>query len=644
MEQAVPLVLEDDFTCKLPGRDKMELYNDVRTFTLPLPRTCADRAPSYLDAIYDHRMLGPVNVEVIGAQCLFPSCAVDAIDPIDTKCGSPLSLDRMNAKDQFLLCLCNSTNLSTYRSYKVYSSQQSAVGRLMEVLSTIKKKSKDVLLLLATDGYSDMLENFLCSLQAAYKIDSAHDDNGIIIVGRQRDHAISKIADSFGAIFFSESVVSDIHGCNDGRDGAFEFGAACYQQQILARTKVAMYLLLLGYAPLIADIDTVWTRNAFKEIYMPSGAATIRFLNIPSEETETKNFYVDMVAALDAEEICGCFVYLRPGHRTIAFWSAVTKSHSEIVLGIPVGEKFVSDFFNSEQKVLTKLILKSEYASRLVVKILDRSTLPSGYDYFNLNCCRPNETNIGAAIIHNNYIIGIDAKRARFQRYGLWSSSIASNTCSNSQNDAFWDTLFSGTHFNTSIPTLNIIAPVHNSKSSSPEFLFSAAKENYDGVTMQQSEIHFSSDPPQHIPTGSFLMATARQPASDPFIQSFGIASKIDETYAFADVAMFKSNFAVDRQGEFHDIADSQAESFSSEAKDEYSCGENNSCKFQEPSGNASRVLLIRVITYNRPVSLSRLLNSLARGIYFGDKVDVEISIDGPKYKVGEEVFKNLYI
>jgi hypothetical protein len=533
-------------------------------------------------------------------------------------------------KYHFASCVCNNTRLQSFRRYQVFPSQPTAVGRLMQLLSKIEPNSSpDVLLLLATDGYADMLENFLCSVQATSR-DYSSGSNRVIIVGRHTDHAVSNIADSFEAFFYSERIVPDFHGCNKLQDGAFEFGLACYQQQVLSRTKVALYLLWFGYAPLIADIDAVWARNPFEDMRTKSGSSTLQLLNIPEVERESKAFKVDVVSVLDGNEICGCFVYLRPSYRTISFWSKVADLHSGLVFETPA-----RDFFDSEQKLLTKLILNREYSSRLVVKILSARSFPSGYDYFNLNCCRPNETDPGAAVIHNNYIIGIDAKRARFQRHSLWSTLNSSKVCENRHDGLFWNTLFRRANFNASIPTINIIAPVHNSKAFSSKFVFSAGKENYFNEANLQSEMHFSSDPPQHIPTGVFMMATATQAAAATrMVQSFGMASKSDENYAFADVAMFKSNFAIDREDQFHDVADLQAEIFRSEAMRDYSCEGSTSCSVAD----VDQPLTIRVITYNRPQSLHRLLSSLARSNFLGDIVDIEISIDGPKNIRGTEV------
>jgi hypothetical protein len=678
MEQAVPVVLEDDFTCKLRGWNKLELFNDVRTLTLPLPKACEGSVPLYLDRIYDNRLYvdGTDRLTSAETQCMYPSCAVEALrsNELDLKCmgggfqtskivedkyyfGNKLhqtlhghggrstekeliSTESINpssiAKASFLSCLCNATELQTFRRYQVFPSQPTAVGRLMRLVSDIDlKKSNDVLLVLATDGYADMLENFLCSVQATNHINS-FGKNHVIIVGRRADRAVSAIADSFGALFFSEPIVPDYHGCNNILDGAFEFGLPCYQQQVLSRTKLALYLLWLGYAPLIADIDAIWTRNAFEEIHSSVGTPSFQYLNTPKEEVESRAFKTDLVTVLDGNEICGCFVYLRPSHRTIAFWNKVVDLHSGLVAETLISGKSARDFFDSEQKVLTKLILNREYSSPLVVKILNARSFPSGYDYFNLNCCRPNETDPGAVVIHNNYIIGIDAKRARFQRHGLWFALNDAKVCENRRGDLLWTSMFQRAILNASIPTINIIAPVHNSKAFSSEFLFSAGKESYNDEAQLQSLMHFSSDPPQHVPTGAFMMATALLPGEAPVVQCFGMASKSHENYAYADVAAFKSNFAVDRKNKFHDIADVQAEVFRSEALYDYSCRMGASCALSDPDQAPS--LAIRVITYNRPESLRRLLDSLARSNFLGDKVDIEILVDGPKHHNGMEV------
>ena len=86
---------------------------------------------------------------------------------------------------------------------------------------------------------------------------------------------------------------------------------------MLFRTETVMALLLLGFRPVIADIDTVWLHDPVSivkrgNLIYPrhaSSHSTETEASSHSTETGARSFEsVDLSVTNDNGEICGCFV------------------------------------------------------------------------------------------------------------------------------------------------------------------------------------------------------------------------------------------------------------------------------------------------------------------------------------------------
>ena len=103
------------------------------------------------------------------------------------------------------------------------------------------------------------------------------------------------------------------------------FGSISYQQLILTRTQIIMELFQFGFTTIIADTqtdagDAVWLQNP-KVLY---------------EEYEIKNnfqkAYVDLYVVPDGpNELCGCFLILKPTNNTLLFWKYVLIQQQQLI-------------------------------------------------------------------------------------------------------------------------------------------------------------------------------------------------------------------------------------------------------------------------------------------------------------------------
>jgi hypothetical protein len=481
-----------------------------------------------------------------------------------------------------------------------------------------RKISNDIVILLATDGYADMFRNFLCSLQFPNEILlGSNASSGFIVITRQVDIDIIKIAEYAGLGIFTDIPTIDMSSCHTG---SFSFGTLCYQKLILLRTTTVMYLLRLGFNVAIADIDVVWRENALDTVH-----ALMSFMR----DKEDDKTFADVAVTLDGEEICGCFVYLSQSPDSIVFWATITDMHTTKVKFAESNEGVFEDgFFDSEQKLLTQLILHQKYNGTAVFGVLPPHKFPSGRMFFNQWTFHDRLKN-KPSVIHNNFVIGDEIKKVRFQRHGLWYIYAGDKrrfqdplSCNPNYVSDTWNRIFSNVSYEWKIPTLCIFSPIHNTvvltDRNHAGFEILSCLDGFE-ETERFMQIQIKDD--TLIKTeilGDFAVFRIEAASRLGRVITITTHANRDEYLLgglSVDIAINRSDFAFDRGGLFHVEADVNVANF-------YDTFKNNSRSSllksrdgpNNTNSNCSHVhnkVLIKVISYARPDSLSRLLNSL---------------------------------
>lgn len=326
------------------------------------------------------------------------------------------------------------------------SSMASYLTSLWEVADKYADISKRIVVVVATSGYKDMLANFLCSATSRH-VDVKHilivtPDNDIATMARDAN------VSAFIARKTRNNYTASDSDINDDSD-KISFGSLSYQELMLLRTRIVLELQLLGFRPIVADIDVVWNHD-------PLAVLTL-------EHTYKGGF--DVAVTDDNGEICGCFVALNNSEESIFFWQQVYIEHQSIVQHAWNNKGILSSFSDSEQKVLTRLLLEGGYQSKrgsLIVRLLSEVFFPSGFAYFNLHSYigfRGGKRNVSTEgkidirnqelpseliegdsdfhgdakvskimkftdtpiIVHNNFVVGKGVKKTRFERYLMWN-------------------------------------------------------------------------------------------------------------------------------------------------------------------------------------------------------------------------------
>lgn len=496
-----------------------------------------------------------------------------------------------------------------------------------------------IILLLVTKGYADMLTNFLCAAHTAGV------RNFLILT---QDEEIRALARQFSVGYYTPPAT----GLDSQHLSDADFGTVTYQQLVFGRTELAMELLLLGFRPIIADVDTVWLSDPLR--------------HLPWHGAINDNARADVAITDDNGEVCGCFIALRNTDNAVRFWRQVYIAHRQLIVDAMKTGNFLA-FDESEQKVVTQLLYKGGYQSELYVIQLPPSLFPSGYTYFTLQSHRVQAT--VPAVVHNNYIVGQALKRARFRRYGLWSTlqSQPDGDTMVCVTDAVldeWKRVFPEASRNTSIPSLNLYLPVHGSLvTDSDKVMVHVAAEGPVHIAMNrtradyafpQANVYVDKHPPSHMEASPAVFAVLHMAGLvNHSVLAFTVTTQREDAAINVDVGFHRSLLAIDRAGQsaqraartvqYNSLALTQSVAGTIPptprtllppylTPPEYANKIDLGSKLEALSKDQAMQYSIRVITYNRPASLQRLLKSLAEADYRGRRdIDLHIVIDGAR-------------
>jgi rhamnogalacturonan II specific xylosyltransferase len=244
-----------------------------------------------------------------------------------------------------------------------------------------KDKSWTVVLMTISDGYYDFFLNWLAfferlKLTSLPVIVVAEDD--VVLEKLQNQRLPGQFKIEWSQLKFERNEIR-----------AFNYESKPYRKMVSTRATVLLEKLQQGMNILYSDIDTVWLSNP-----------------IPHMD----RYNVDIVAQMDDNTpwkkkpyyyLCTGFMGIRSNKRTIEFMKEWQDDLSTAKLNQP-----------SFNKILEQRLRKGLNTYRP----LPFDQFPHGQEYFTGKTL----TQKKAVVVHNNYIVGHDQKKKRFQRHHLW--------------------------------------------------------------------------------------------------------------------------------------------------------------------------------------------------------------------------------
>tara|TARA_B110000285_G_scaffold235601_1_gene318529 strand:- start:27833 stop:35488 length:7656 start_codon:yes stop_codon:yes gene_type:complete len=166
-----------------------------------------------------------------------------------------------------------------------------------------------------------------------------------------------------------------------------------YNKLVSKRPHYIVNMLKSGTRVLYADIDSVWLSSPLS--YWDEQADIM--YGIDHKNNDHKNN--DNKNNDNGINYCSGFMFIKPNKRTINFFEEWQSRQAN-------GTERNQHIFNELLRVHTEMRQK----------VLPENAFPAGHMYFNSKRTK------GAVVVHNNYIIGHDAKVARFKAHHFWLS------------------------------------------------------------------------------------------------------------------------------------------------------------------------------------------------------------------------------
>jgi Nucleotide-diphospho-sugar transferase len=184
-------------------------------------------------------------------------------------------------------------------------------------------------------------------------------------------------------------------------EGPASFGDSAFKSVTATRPTFLLPFLMKGYAIFYNDIDIVWQHNAWDVIDERDEGADV-------ERTLWKD---------TGFQICSCMMYLLPTSNSIALLRAW-----ETELATPHHKNNRNAFDQDALAVVAKRLQYPFNGGTLQQTTVynNDEQFPAG-KYFSWNETKPE--NGRAVIVHNNWIVGKESKKGRFEEAGLWNPS-----------------------------------------------------------------------------------------------------------------------------------------------------------------------------------------------------------------------------
>ena len=182
-----------------------------------------------------------------------------------------------------------------------------------------------------------------------------------------------------------------------------------------------------------------------------------------------------------------------------------------------------------------------------------------------------------------------------------------------------------------SYPSLTAILPIHNSQLNSSYVKFMLLTDKINST----STIWVSNDPPSSMDFYPLFIGEFN--FTDHGVHTFSSTIYDSNIFVTMDIALYVSSFSYDRKNMFHDLANDGVPStwVASDIRI-IRPDDNKGCDIDD-----RYVFSLNIITFIRPWSLRRLLESLLKADYGGCSVDINIRIDsviGSKYDNAEDL------
>jgi hypothetical protein len=187
------------------------------------------------------------------------------------------------------------------------------------------------------------------------------------------------------------------------------YNSDAFRELTASRPRIISAFLKQNYTIFYSDIDTVWMSSRLLDTLEAatslSRATTSKALE-PSEEAELV-LTIDSAYADSSDIFCSCYIYAKPTINNLNMLDIWSKD-------ISTGK------YKNDQHAFQNVLNHTKHAHKTRVLAGDDTTIPNGWFYFRQFNTTQQQS---VQIIHNNFIMGHERKKQRFQEHDLWHPS-----------------------------------------------------------------------------------------------------------------------------------------------------------------------------------------------------------------------------
>lgn len=283
------------------------------------------------------------------------------------------------------------------------------------LLLKVADSSKSIVLVAATEPYSEMLLSFACQAK------SLGVQNLLIAAFDEKLYEYT-ILQGLPVFFAGKDSSSSNESSDDNK--VCSFGTECFRRTTKLKSQTVLMILKKGYNVLWSDVDIVWFRNPLPYLRASYGAGT---LVVQSDEPDLKS------PANGCGRINSGFYYARADKLTITAFSEIVEHAKTTNMSEQPSFNHVLCGEWGQNRIQDS---QCNYTNGLQILFLDRLLFPNGiangYWWFPnvTEACASN----GCYVLHNNWIRKMENKVNRQLSTRLWFYDVAGRMCIHSWN------------------------------------------------------------------------------------------------------------------------------------------------------------------------------------------------------------------
>ena len=317
-----------------------------------------------------------------------------------------------------------------------------AASKYRDVLRRIgefarSRGTQSISLTLTTGSFVDTTLSWLCNV---VHLDIAPPAIVIVVSNDKVEDALNKLIGQHPRLEQGSMVIS-MQGAlkavayASSPDAALHFGSSEYWMLMMQRTFLIRDLVEHGMSMLNFETDQIWFKDPMpyieRELQGDRGHGA-------DEEMEAERV-ADMVMTVNTKgEVAGNFFYLRASIRTRMLLSTVVDRFFLSYRGSLKGREAKENKFHyieNDQSLLTQLVLQQDLGFAQAYppvkhKALNREVFVDGTWFLDFEDEKGNkvdkrtnytsEMSLYPVVLNNNFLIGVEEKMKRAQRFGLW--------------------------------------------------------------------------------------------------------------------------------------------------------------------------------------------------------------------------------